>query len=972
MRSTCVIRTALALFIAGLLLSSGCGRSPTAPTATEASSQEPDWKDVPPQPGEDRWRFTEDLKSPMWSRHPWGRNRPGPKDADLSAGVSLKAGFVDPQGRLDTAYEDLHRFLAAGGVSSEKGAYTIETASAPRLGEEGFRLETRPRACRLLATGAEGIRRGIFYLEDEMLRLRGPFLPLGNIERRPFIVRRISRCFFGPIKRPPRMRDELMDDVDYYPEEYLNRLAHDGVNGLWLTVEFRDLCRTSFTPNAGEHAARRLAKLRRTVASCLRYGIRTYIFVIEPRAWDADSRVPERYPELAGVRMQDGKRYFCPSGKAGQQYLYESVNDIFKAVPNLGGLINISHGECSTTCLSAVSAVGAGKVECPRCSKKAPWEILYASLSAMERGMHEATPGADLVSWLYMPQARGATREGLADWVYEIPAHVPKGVILQFNFESGVRRTEFGKELVGGDHWISTPGPSSRFERIAETARKHGAPVSAKIQTASSHEVATAPYVPVPSLLYRKFSGMRRLGVSHTMLCWYFGNYPGLMNKAAGELSFEPFPENEEAFLDRLASIYWGRDDASKVSRAWKHFSSGYANYPLTNLFQYYGPMHDGPVWPLLLKPRDAPLSPTWLLGSTITRLPWPPSGDRIGESFKDVLTLDEVTELVRRMSADWDRGVEILGGLEPRFRNEAERALDIGVARALGIQFRSGYNILRFYRLREQMLRMEGKERQDLLKQLSGILREELVQNEHLLALSERDSRLGFHSEAEGYKYFPEKIRWRMEQLNAVLARDVPELEALIRKNQPLFPEYTGKRPAGAVARCVRVDSSLWSSPSVRPLPSLRWERCGYGPEKQDVQWAAGYDRDALYMAVSGVAPISSVLVKVEPRRLWPAKHFAFTPGGETRTELPDAVSPQSADGRVMTAEGGSRALLRIPLDRIGLTAEGLHPIRVDVRVQQKGGGTSAWRPHNPLTPRLALGSDNPADLGWLVFEDM
>ncbi len=425
------------------------------------------------------------------------------------------------------------------------------------------------------------------------------------------------------------------------------------------------------------------------------------------------------------------------------------------------------------------------------------------------------------------------------------------------------------------------------------------------------------------------------------------------------------FPESEDAFLDRLAAIYWGRNDAATVSKAWKHFSAGYSNYPLTNLFQYYGPMHDGPVWPLLLKPRDAPLSPTWLLASTLTRLPWPPSGDRIGESFKDVLTLDEVTELARRMSADWDRGLEILGGLEPRFRNEAERELDIGVARALGIQFRSGYNILRFYSLRERMLRMEGTERQVVLKQLNDIVREEIDQDQRLLALCQRDSRLGFHSEAEGYKYFPEKIRWRIEQLKTVLGKDVPELERLIRENQPLFPEYTGKKPAGAVARCVRVDTALWSSPGVTPPSEFRWERCGYGPEKQDVQWAAGYDKNAIYVAVSG-GTIASVLVKVEPRRLWPAKHFVFTPGAEARTELPDAVSPQSVEGRL----AGSRALVRIPLEKIGLTADTLHPIRVDVRVQAKGGGTSAWRPNTPLTPRLALGSDNPADLGWLVFE--
>ena len=155
----------------------------------------------------------------------------------------------------------------------------------------------------------------------------------------------------------------------------------------------------------------------------------------------------------------------------------------------------------------------------------------------MEKGMHDAAPDAELISWLYMPQPQrfvtGDTYT-LADWVYDLPAHTPKGVILQFNFESGVSRTEFGKLLVGGDYWISNPGPSTRFSRIAKVARENGTKVSAKIQTGNSHEVATVPFVPVPSLLYRKFSAMRSLGVSHTMLCWYFGNYPGLMNKAAG------------------------------------------------------------------------------------------------------------------------------------------------------------------------------------------------------------------------------------------------------------------------------------------------------------------------------------------------------------------------------------------------------------------------------------------------------
>jgi len=49
-------------------------------------------------------------------------------------------------------------------------------------------------------------------------------------------------------------RDELSDDVDYYPDEYLNKLAHESINGLWLTVEFKDLCLLHLMPNYMHHS----------------------------------------------------------------------------------------------------------------------------------------------------------------------------------------------------------------------------------------------------------------------------------------------------------------------------------------------------------------------------------------------------------------------------------------------------------------------------------------------------------------------------------------------------------------------------------------------------------------------------------------------------------------------------------------------------------------------------------------------
>ena len=159
---------------------------------------------------------------------------------------------------------------------------------------------------------------------------------------------------------------------------------------------------------------------------------------------------------------------------------------------------------------------------------------------------------------------------------------------------------------------------------------------------------------------------------------------------------------------------------------------------------------------------RTPPLAPTWLLG----RPPFAPGGDRIGEALGQSYTLAEAVESCRRMSNCWDQGLDILRAVEADPSVSAQRRLDIGVAKALGIQFRSGLNILRFYDLRERMTREKPAAQVATLQSLRSLVEAELKGGEELIELCRRDSRLGFHSEAEGYKYFPELIRWRIQPI--------------------------------------------------------------------------------------------------------------------------------------------------------------------------------------------------------------
>lgn len=297
---------------------------------------------------------------------------------------------------------------------------------------------------------------------------------------------------------------------------------------------------------------------------------------------------------------------------------------------------------------------------------------------------------------------------------------------------------------------------------------------------------------------------------------------------------------------------------------------------------------------------------------------------------------------------------------MEPRYREEAECLLDIGVANTLGILFRSGHNILRFYCLRETLLRLSGPERLGLLSQLKEIVLEERELSGRLKSLCESDPRLGFHADAEGFKFFPAKLEWREEQLDKLLAEDFPEFERAIDEGRLLFPEYTGHDPTGAVAH---------ATPGTEPpAASELWQLLSHGSQTDKVKWAAGYGEGALqiYLCVFGEeknsSPFASVHLKIEPRRLWPAKNMRF--------DLQNPLRGGAANVGFNEETGSWNARVDIPLSGAGQSAIKLHPLRLDVRVRLTNGETAAWRPNNALDPRLLLGGDNPADLGWLIFD--
>lgn len=670
------------------------------------------------------WKFASELSEYALPVFP---NQPG--DGQL---ILVQKNFPDKSGVLKTAYESLVRYFTAAGYrfTSDEGKADLRIAVTvnPGFSQEQYGISIHRSQVKIEAAGQEGIRRGIYALTDVLCENSGRLPEELRITREPWLKTRLGRSPFSPIKRWPVYTDELLDDQDYYPDALLERLAHDAVNGIWIVSELRELSETSFR-KTDSRREQRLKKLEQLVQKCHGYGIKVYLFMIEPFAVLPDDELLRDHPEMFGPPAWGGKTCFCPAEANTRQYLFDSFRSIFTAAPQLGGVINICLGERPTTCLSSVRTSEQRPVACQTKCGLGMDEIMERNLRAMEDGIKAAAPDARLIAWFYLPET-----ESLAPWVATAASKIPEGVIPQFNFESASVKIQLGKPRRAGDYWVSCIGPSPRFLKTAR--RNNVKDLGAKLQLSCGHEFTVVPYISAPGIAYRKYHAMYKAGVNHVMQSWYIGNFPGLLSKAMGLLAFEDFQENEKSFLIRLAKQEW-HSDWHPVVKAWKKFYAAYQKFPFSLLFQYYGPQNSCVNWKFHFLPELYPLTPLW-------KPNFPASGDAAGECLGG-FELEEILTLLSELCNSWRQGCRLLEPLYRKYSKDRERLRDLNVAKATEILFFGTWNLFRFYLLRHLLYSGDRSSLEpmiDCVKAQQELFRE-------LIPLLEFDSRLGFHGEA-------------------------------------------------------------------------------------------------------------------------------------------------------------------------------------------------------------------------------
>lgn len=714
-------------------------------------------------------RFVDELKSPLHTVSPshFCTEKALAENEVSAIGAFLDKSFPDPEGLLDTVCGDFEAFLGVCGISGDR--YPIRLVGSPVYEGEAHQIAVAESGVTVTAGSCEGIRRALYFLEDEMIKRGGPILARGTKERRAWVKTRISRCFFSPRNRSGSEEDdELVNGGDYYPDNYLSRLAHDGVNGLWIYTHMETLVSTTLHPEFSEKSELRQKNLNRIIEKCRKYGIRVFAFFSEPHRKHTNG-----HPEVEGNTLWNGGKTFCTSTPEGREFCADAMYKLFTACPRLGGIINLCQGEYITSCASALPVI-----KCPHCGNKSAGEVLADTMDCFAEGMRRAgATDAECIAWTY----------GMRTWdipnIRDYVCHMPKDVIELQNFEEGGWNEQLGKKRLATDYWLSYTGPSEMFEATAEEARASGVKMYAKLQVCNSHEIATVPYIPAPGLLFDRYQYMHKAGISGVMQCWFFGNYPCMMSKAAGELSFIEDFSDKHAYLRSLAALTWGPERADEVASVWEQFEDAYRDYPTSIGFSYHGPMHAGPTWILQLIPKNIETSHTWV-GNL------PTTGDRLPNALLGSHTMEECFTLCHSMQSKWKEGLAHLQRISGCGKDDESRE-QLSVAKALALLFESGTNIVEFYLLREKLGRGEGNA-MELLARMREIFAVEKANSLKLCELCEADSRLGFHSEAETYQFHGDRLLHRVAALDFILENEFPEVEARIKEGKAPFDYYT------------------------------------------------------------------------------------------------------------------------------------------------------------------------------------
>lgn len=740
--------------------------------------------------------FFKDLKAPLRrEKFSLVRDRPSPDELAIDSDWKILIPPDSPP-QISIAAKDLKEFLRDGGgirvpiLESDPNqtnlkkviCLRLKTSSSKRGKPESYQIKCSSQDILIEGFDESGVMYGVFYLEELMRFRKAPFIKIQTVKRNPLFETRILRspmAFY--------YQEELLRINEAYPDNYLLKLAHHGFNGIWLRGILRELVKTEVFPELGRNSEKLLEQLNRLIERCGKFGIKVYLYFTEPLAFRKDSEFFRKYPHLKGEPSPtEPTCALCTSNQEVKEYLREGMKNLFKNAPGLEGVILITASEHHTHCYSHIDLKNSlgenfpSTISCPKCKQRTPQEVVAEIISlVVHSGVKAAASQTKVIAWNWSwsmyeedPQAG-------------IIKRLPEDVIIMADFERGGKTIIDGLQNVVDEYSLTYVGPSERFKGTAHISRSSGHKIYAKLQIGVTHEIATVPYFPVLHKIAKKFLNLKKTKATGLMGCWNFGNILSHNTELANWFSWAPLPKSINEILTKIAIRDFGEEKAKNFVKAWRHFSKASDHYPFAMKLVYWGPMNFGPAYPLFFKKVNIHMPTPWLLPKEIKYnmmnekcMERTEYGD-ILDDFCQPFGPERVIKSFKLLCKEWEKGVNLIKEALPfvpkRLKEKAEK--EYIVAAAILSQFKSTINFTEFTYLRDRLYKAkDDRKKKNILRKLISIANDEIQNSLFCKKLARKENTLGFHGEAFGYMYTPEKIDQKVKMVRDIIKKEIPE----------------------------------------------------------------------------------------------------------------------------------------------------------------------------------------------------
>lgn len=443
-----------------------------------------------------------------------------------------------------------------------------------------------------------------------------------------------------------------VDSETYCPDSLLASYQKLGVNAIWMQAVLYMLQPHPFNPALSSGWENRLKNLKKLVARCAKFGIKVFLYLNEPRAMNNGAFAD--FPHLKGHTMGENS-CLCTSTPQVQDYIRDTVENLCRAVSDLGGFFTITRSENVTNCYSHSTPETC---TCPRCKSRSVGEVIGETLQCIRDGIDRVNPAIKLFAWNWRWD----------EYAEDIIAHLPPRTVVQCQSELDMPYTIGGVSGNVADYSMGIIGPSECSTKQWALAKARGLETAAKVQVNTTWEGSTVPALPIYPLVNEHLQRLQKAGVKHLMLSWTLGGYP------SENLLYAARNFNDNVQMPPASPA---------LQQACEIFAQAFQEFPFHVRVLYRGPQNGGPSNLLFEQPTG--------YQATMTCFAY---DDLQSWRGRDVYPEDVFENQFAKLCARFKDGLKIL-------ENEPDSETKV-MAKAAYCIYRSSLDQIRFYRARE------------------------------------------------------------------------------------------------------------------------------------------------------------------------------------------------------------------------------------------------------------------------------